>query len=407
MYDDEQSTQQDPWSSIVDLMSALVLVLFLAVIFFITNYSEVTQKLDEEHQNLLVQTTKLEKSEAKFKDLNQAYLALEKKEQALTKQRDQLQLDKQLLQGQRTQLEADKQKLETDKIALNTDVTNLQKNVKALQTQELALRDESQALKKQTNRLKADKNKLRADKDNLLNDTSQLNLDKRRLQREKSSLNDERLSLLKDKTQLLSDQKSLLGDKEKLQSDSERLNAIIIELKGKMKALLESQNRIMTSLDQAFKNAQGVKVDKEGGKIIMKSEVLFTRSEAKLSPKGEESLKQVAKALHKVFKDKEFNKSVEGIMIEGHTSSDGNPNDNFNLSSKRSLNALKYLLSIPFIKRNNQLSKSLFAAAFGESRPVLKVNKNEDKIKSRRIEIRMIFNQNNVKKLTHELTKFK
>ena len=139
----------------------------------------------------------------------------------------------------------------------------------------------------------------------------------------------------------------------------------------------------------------------------MKSEVLFTRSEAKLSANGEESLKQVAKVLHKIFKNNDFKKSVEGIMIEGHTSSDGHINDNFDLASERSLNALKYLLSLQSIKSNKKLFKSLFAAAFGESRPVVKANGNEDKIKSRRIEIRMIFNQNNVKKLTHELTKFK
>ena len=101
--DIEQTKQQDPWSSIVDLMSALVLVLFLAVIFFITNYSEVTQRLDEEHQNLLIQTDKLKKSETKFSNLNQAYSDLKQKEYLLTTERDQLQQDKILLQQQRSQ----------------------------------------------------------------------------------------------------------------------------------------------------------------------------------------------------------------------------------------------------------------------------------------------------------------
>ena len=449
--DIEQTKQQDPWSSIVDLMSALVLVLFLAVIFFITNYSEVTQRLDEEHQNLLIQTDKLKKSETKFSNLNQAYSDLKQKEYLLTTERDQLQQDKILLQQQRSQLELDKKRLENDKLSLNSDLQKLQSDKQKLQKDKIALNSDLQKLQndkrkleldqvalnsslqklqtninslekrqvdlqQESNQLKKQRDSLKTDKKNLLNDTSRLNLDKNRLQQEKSSLNDEKLTLLKkqsqleqEKAQLLADQKSLIANKEKLQSDTERLNATIIALKAKMREVLQTQNRMMSSLDQAFKQAkaQGVEVDKEGGKIIMKSEVLFTKSQADLSDSGRKELSKVAQVLDKVVRSSKFTSMIEGIMIEGHTSSEGKVNKNFDLSSERSLNALKYLLSLAPMQRNKKLYQSLlFAAAFGESRPVLRNNK-EDKILSRRIEIRLIFNQSHMKKLTYELSEFK
>ena len=63
MYDENgEHIPEDPWSSVVDLMSALVLVLFLAVIFFITNYSEVSEELAAEQVILQQRSADLEKT---------------------------------------------------------------------------------------------------------------------------------------------------------------------------------------------------------------------------------------------------------------------------------------------------------------------------------------------------------
>ena len=132
--------------------------------------------------------------------------------------------------------------------------------------------------------------------------------------------------------------------------------------------------------------------------------MLFSKGRSKLTDAGRISLQQVSQGLVKVLTDPKMRPIVEGVMIEGHTSSSGEYKRNLRLSAERSLNTLDFLLGLPGIKRT-RLQNLFFAGAFGESRPVKNARGREDSIKSRRIEISALFNQSQVKSLTYDISK--
>lgn len=77
---DRRSQEDDPWASIVDLMSAFALVLFLAVTFFILNFNMADQKLKQKERLLLEQQRLLSNKE---KQLHVSQRLLSDKEKQL------------------------------------------------------------------------------------------------------------------------------------------------------------------------------------------------------------------------------------------------------------------------------------------------------------------------------------
>ncbi len=363
---------EDPWSSIVDLMSALVLVLFLAVIFFVTNFSEVSAALEVERETLETRSVALQNTQKKLNSANAQNLDLIAREERLNAEK------------------------------------------KSLIDEKQSLMSEKQGLISEREGLVADKAKLESQQSILIKDRDDLAADRASLLREQETLKAERVRLLEERTELrtesqrlLGDKERLLGDKSALTSETEKLNAKVLALQSAIKEAASKQSRLMEGLATSFKesNAQGVSVDREGGKIILKSEVLFAKGESSLTPSGQESVQQVLKSLLKVLKSNELKDQVEGIMVEGHTSSSGDDVTNLNLSAERALNTLEYILSSSQLQSSSRrVQKLFFAGAFGESRPVLTAGGQENSVKSRRIEIRLLFNQSQVKSLAHAIS---
>lgn len=363
---------EDPWSSIVDLMSALVLVLFLAVIFFVTNFSEVSAALEVERDTLATRSAALKSTEEMLKSANAQNLDLIAREERLTLERQGLISEKQSLLDEKRGLIAEREALVADKARLESEQASLIKDRDELAANRASLLKEQEALKAKQIRLLAEREELRT-----------------------------------DRAKLLGDKEKLLGDKDALTSETEKLNAQVLALQAAIREASSKQANLMNSLASSFEsaNAQGVSVDREGGKIILKSEVLFSKGEAKLTEEGKQSIQQVSEGLLKVLGAAELRRQVEGIMVEGHTSSSGKYLKNLKLSSERAINTLEFLLSLPKLKKSSKETRALFfAGAFGESRPVLKRG-TEDKVKSRRIEIRLLFNQSEVKSLANAISK--
>lgn len=114
------STQDDPWSSIVDLMSAFALVLFLAVMFFIINYSRAAKQLKERRMELKIKSQKLERKQRALvistqqlkrsrKDIRALQIILAK----LAEQRKKLKDETLLLTKQKDTIQQDRDKLST------------------------------------------------------------------------------------------------------------------------------------------------------------------------------------------------------------------------------------------------------------------------------------------------------
>ena len=345
MYDENgKLIPEDPWSSIVDLMSALVLVLFLAVIFFVTNLSEASSALETERDIVAEKSAILTNTQTKLESANAQNLDLIAREERLI---------------------SDKKNLE----------------LKAAQ--------------------------LLADQNRLIEEQERLKAQQLTLLTERSELKDQQSRLLGDKNRLLGDKTRLLGDKAALTSQTQKLNAQVFKLQAAIKEAASQRNSLMNKLESTFKqsNAQGVSLDKDGGKIILKSEVLFPIGQAELTERGQNNLGKISASLIEVLTDPTFRDQVEGVMIEGHTSKAGPFRKNLKLSAQRAMHTLQFLLDLPQLKKSDaELKRLFFAGAFGESRPVLKRNGQEDEVKSRRIEIRLLFNQAQIKGLTDALS---
>lgn len=383
MYDESGNLiPEDPWSSIVDLMSALVLVLFLAVIFFVSNYSEVTTALDSERASLRIKTDELKSAQAEMFSLNINLTELKRREEALSVKASELSAEKQGLLGDKARLIAERDVLSADRDTLA----------------------EARA------QLLADKDKLITERDALSAERDVLSAEKRAIADERAQLLTQKERLEREQDALLGDKRRLLDDQEQLKSKNDQLDAQVARLSAELKELQERQQSVMTSLSDAFKeaNAQGVSVDKEGGKITMKSEILFKVGEALLSEQGQRELDGVAKGLSLVLNNPKYKDLIEGVMVEGHTSSEGKGAENRALSAERSLAALNYLLKKPqSLKERARYERLFFAGAFGEGRPITNAQGVEQPALSRRIEIRILFNQTDTQRLTNDLTQLK
>lgn len=116
----------------------------------------------------------------------------------------------------------------------------------------------------------------------------------------------------------------------------------------------------------------------EGIVISLDETVLFKSGSADINPDGFVVLDNIAATI--------LNAISNLICIEGHTDSDPIQNDkfpsNWELSTARSVNVLKYLA-----EKGKVSSKRLSAVGYGESKPLVSNNSDENKSKNRRVEI--------------------
>ena len=167
---------------------------------------------------------------------------------------------------------------------------------------------------------------------------------------------------------------------------------------------------------------QGVAVQiyPQQGVLSLPENILFDKGKADLSPRGEAAITVLANALYahlscfSGFADgaaagaitvaplaggaaprcPETNKhSIEAVLIEGHTDSDGNDVANWNLSVKRSFSTYQFMITANpdlgrLVNRNQQTIFSI--SGYGKQRPVRPNDSDENKHKNRRVDLRLI-----------------
>lgn len=185
----------------------------------------------------------------------------------------------------------------------------------------------------------------------------------------------------------------LLKDMESSKSDLQKKLAELIKEKDQIeKAKAEEVSKIKSTYDELMND---MKKEVEQGSIQITQlkdklsvnlvdKILFNSGEAEVNEQGKKVLKKVAEILKKV-KDKQ-------IRIEGHT--DNVPiggalkerfPSNWELSVARATNVTRYLQEVGGLD-----PKALFAAGFGEHRPIADNATPEGRSKNRRIEIVLV-----------------
>lgn len=170
-------------------------------------------------------------------------------------------------------------------------------------------------------------------------------------------------------------------DKASMKESIEQMKSALAEASARKK---ETEKRIaeykkLVQTFQKLTQAGELSIKIVDGRMVvaLPSDVLFKSGSAKLSPKGEETIKQVSQLLVKI-ENKKF-------QVEGHTDNvpikTSNYPSNWELASARSVNVLKTMVDA------GMPMKRISAASFGETRPFLENNTDEGRKANRRIEV--------------------
>ena len=132
---------------------------------------------------------------------------------------------------------------------------------------------------------------------------------------------------------------------------------------------------------------KNIDIDKKTGSLRLASNILFGSGENALKPEAKVALKKAFEEyIGTLVNDPSIRPHLDKIIIEGHTDSDGSYIYNLNLSQKRALAVMEYLLTLEFTQKHN--IRPLMTASGRAYIDLIKVNGVEDKDASRRIEIK-------------------
>ena len=155
------------------------------------------------------------------------------------------------------------------------------------------------------------------------------------------------------------------------------------------KAKIKSLTGIKLKVVAALKDALGDKIDidKKTGSLRLASNILFGSGEATLKPEAKVELKKAFEEyIGTLVTNENIKPHLDKIIIEGHTDSVGSYIYNLNLSQKRALAVMEYLLTLDFTKKHN--IQPLMTASGRAYQDAIMVDGVEDKNASRRIEIK-------------------
>ena len=167
-----------------------------------------------------------------------------------------------------------------------------------------------------------------------------------------------------------------------------RYDDLIARLR-KQRAQIKSLTGIRLKVIAALKETLGrrIAIDKKTGALRLSSNILFDRGSAELKEEAKAELRDsFEKYIAALLSNRAIRPYLDRIVIEGHTDSDGGYLYNLELSQKRALAVMNYLLTLPIAQKYN-LKKYLVASGRAYMDPIMR-NGVEDKEASRRIEIK-------------------
>lgn len=145
------------------------------------------------------------------------------------------------------------------------------------------------------------------------------------------------------------------------------LMVTLTQLSSEIQAQKESRILIIQALTEAMATKGiNVNVDPKTGDVSINDSMLFDQRESRLKPEGEQFLADfVPEYAAVIFSDPLIRDQVARIVIEGHTSSEGEYLYNMVLSMDRAKNVLARLSSMNFAYKEEFLAK-LMPAGRGE-----------------------------------------
>jgi outer membrane protein OmpA-like peptidoglycan-associated protein len=163
------------------------------------------------------------------------------------------------------------------------------------------------------------------------------------------------------------------------------------------KATRDLRDKLVESLTLYFKQGAGLKVNPDPEdpnllSIAIEDQALqFKKGKFELSQESHSLTRKLAGALTVISKDPAFEKNLEYVVVEGHTSADGGLRKNVELSQQRSFAVLQQIISDleGKLAKDEVESVTRFLSSTGHwwNRPLDERNKMDEK--NQRVEIRI------------------
>jgi len=168
---------------------------------------------------------------------------------------------------------------------------------------------------------------------------------------------------------------------EKLKTE---LEAKIEELDKYQKAFQDLPLILLAQLDTKM-GGSDLSVDPKTGDVSIGDRILFDLGSSELKPEGKAFLQQFIPAYSQIiFSTNDFKTMVTRVIIEGHTSSDGDEYSNMDLSLQRSLSVAEYISSQMSFPNQDNFKNKVLAAGRGE----IDADKNSDNPSDRKVVFR-------------------
>ena len=125
---------------------------------------------------------------------------------------------------------------------------------------------------------------------------------------------------------------------------------------------------VISQIFQEMKSQNiNVKVNPKTGDVSIDDSILFDQGSTQLKPAGKDFLRKFIPVYSRViFSEDEFQKVINRVVIEGHTSSEGDDKTNLQLSVLRSSSVYNYIFSEMNFKDKDFLGQKILAAGRGE-----------------------------------------
>lgn len=144
---------------------------------------------------------------------------------------------------------------------------------------------------------------------------------------------------------------------------------VLVQLKDYQEQIANQKRIFIGTLIGQLRAANvGVKVNEETGDVSIRDAILFDEGSAELKPSGKAFLQKFIPVYSQViFSKPSIEKQITRVVIEGHTSSKGDYEQNLELSLLRSLSVSKYIFSTNVnFNTKSRLSQKILVAGRGE-----------------------------------------
>lgn len=390
------------WISYADLMAGLLFVFILLIGAIIVKYSLLQGESKLLEATLKEEKVALEKNKKELKEKEERI-----KNVVSNLEKTEIALEESNINFQKTKTVLKESLLENEKLNLllkderSKNISSLNKLIeKEKKIEELALLEEE---------YKEKITKSLTEKTILLDNIEKLKISSENKDKKLDELLEEILEKkaliesFEEKRKFLDDEIKFMA--QKLEDSKEKHKLLSRDLestKEKIKSFTGIKVRVISLLKN--KLGKNIQIDPKNGSLRLSSKILFDEGDFKLKDSSKEALKNAVYDYFKtILENKEINKHIDKITIEGHTNSKGAFLYNLELSQKRAYSVMDFLLSLEFKNKEN-LKKLIVASGRSFLDPIYNKAGQEDSDASRRIEIKFsLKNEEAIKEIANIL----